>query len=71
MEEQGAIFSGEAQKFEAYTIIVPPNMRGGCACIEVIEEVVDVQSQGKKLIAPKAHNYLTKWPIWQDSLKIT
>jgi hypothetical protein len=32
---------------------------------------VDVQSQGKKLIAPKAHNYLTKWPIWQDSLKIT
>jgi hypothetical protein len=30
---------------------------------------VDVQSQGKKLTTPKAHTYLTKWPIWQDSIK--
>jgi hypothetical protein len=60
LEEQATIFSGEALKLEAYTIIVPPNMRGGCACIEVVEEVVDVQSQGKKLTTPKAHTYLTK-----------
>ncbi len=47
MEEQGAIFSGKTLKFEAYTIIVPPNMQGGCACIEVVEEVVDVQVKEK------------------------
>jgi hypothetical protein len=47
LEEQGAIFSGKTLKFEAYTIIVPPNMQGGCACIEVVEEVVDVQVKEK------------------------
>jgi hypothetical protein len=30
-------------------------MWGGCACIEVVEEVVDVQSRGGRLTTPKAH----------------
>jgi hypothetical protein len=30
-------------------------MQGGCACIKVVEEVMDVQSQGERLTAPKAH----------------